>query len=195
MASSRRARSRHAGAWPLLALALACKSPAPAPAAEAGPIDARVADADDIRDAPLDGAEATLITLVRELARDLADHPRRPEALVARLGTRKPGRGHAIHVAPTDARLADVALVRGPGGALGSVVLELAQPVTLGDLRAAFGAYEADAAGRPLAVWPFAFVRAVRGPAASVSLFADAPHADPFDAQTTARITLQLGPP
>lgn len=178
-------------AWLVL---VACKPSAPSapPPPEAASIDARVADADDIRDAPLDGAEDTLVTLVRELARDLADHPRDVAQLVARLGVRQPGR--AIRVAPTDARLAGVA-IRTSSGKVTALELELAQPVTLGDLRAAFGAYEADAHGRPLAVWPVTFLRAVRGPAASVSLFADAPHADPLDAQVASKLTLQLSAP
>lgn len=157
--------------------------------------DARPVDADPIQDAPEDGGEDTIITVIRQLARQLADRKIGVSDLAAQLGTRTPARSRAVHVAPTDARLADAIIVRGPDGKLAQVKLELAQPVTLGELRAAFGAYEADAKGKPLAAWPVAFVRAVHGPAASVSLFADVVRKEPIDQQPTTHVTLQLGKP
>lgn len=174
---------------------MACKAPPPAQHDAAVVIADASIDADPIRDAPEDGGEDTIITVIRELAHQLAERKIGVSDLAAQLGTRTPARSRQVHVAPTDARLADAIIVRGPDGKLAQVKLELAQPVTLGELRATFGAYEADARGVPLAAWPVAFVRAVRGPAASVSLFADVVRKEPIDAQPTTHVTLQLGAP
>jgi hypothetical protein len=180
-----------------LALVLACAACKPGAVAHDARTDAAIADAapDPVRDAPAGDAEDPVVTLIRELARELADHKVGASDLAARLGTRSPAKDRAIHVAPTDARLADAQLVRGPSGRLAQVRLELAQPVALGELRRAFGDYEVDARGEPLAAWPVAFVRAVRGRAASVSLFVDVVRRDPIELQATTHVTLQLAAP
>lgn len=137
-----------------------------------------------------------MIDLLRDLAQFVTSSPRSTDELTAHLGTVQPASGHAVHIAPSDARLRSVRVAQRPDGKPSTIALELARPVAIADLAAAFGAYQTQEQSEPGMPWPLLFHNAVRGSAARVSLFVEVegPLAE-LDRRTASVITLRVDPP
>jgi hypothetical protein len=137
-----------------------------------------------------------MIDLVRDLAQFVTRSPRSIDELTAHLGTVQPADDPAVHIAPSDARLRGVRIARYPDGTPFTIALDLAQPIAVADLKAAFGAYQTQERSEPGMPWPLLFHDAVRGSASRVSLLIEV--AGPLaqlDSRDASAITLRIDPP
>jgi hypothetical protein len=137
-----------------------------------------------------------MIDLVRDLAQFVTRSARSTEELTARLGTTQPASSDAVQVVPSDARLRGVRIARNPDGRPYTIALELARPVAVADLTAAFGAYQTQERSEPGMPWPLMFHNAVQGSAGRVSLLVEVagPLAE-LDRHGASVITLRIDPP
>lgn len=137
-----------------------------------------------------------MIDLVRDLAQFVTRSARSAEELTAHLGTARPPAGETIEVAPSDARLRDVRIARLPDGRPYTIALELARPVSIPELTAAFGAYQTQERTEPGMPWPLLFHNAFQGDAARVSLLVEVagPLAE-IDRHDASAVTLRIDPP
>jgi hypothetical protein len=174
--------TRAASAALLLVTALAGCG-APLPSSPPGPATATAQD-------------HAMIDLVRDLAQFVTRSARSAEELTAHLGTARPPADQAIEIAPTDARLRGVRIARLADGRPFTITLELARPVAIPELTAAFGAYQTQERTEPDMPWPLLFHNAVQGAAARVSLLVEVagPLAE-IDRRDTSAVTLRIDPP
>lgn len=137
-----------------------------------------------------------MIDLIRDLAQFVTRGVRSTDELVAHLGTAHSASGDAVQVVPSDARLRSVRIARSADGRPYTVALELARPVAVADLSAAFGAYETQERSEPGMPWPLMFHDAVRSSAGRVSLLVDVagPLAE-LDRHDASVVTLRIDPP
>ena len=136
-----------------------------------------------------------MIDLVRDLAQFVTQRARTVDELTAHLGTAEPASDAAIHIAPSDARLRGVRIARYPDGTPFTIALELARPIGVAELTAAFGAYQTQERSEPGMPWPLLFHDAVRGTAARVSLLVEVagPVAE-LDRHDASTVTLRIDP-
>jgi hypothetical protein len=137
-----------------------------------------------------------MIDLVRDLAQFVTRSSRSIEELTAHLGTAQPASSGAVTIVPSDARLHGVRIARYPDGRPFTIALELARPVAVADLTAAFGAYQPQERSEPGMPWPLIFHHAVQGSAAQVSLLVEVagPLAE-LDRHDASSVTLRIDPP
>jgi hypothetical protein len=137
-----------------------------------------------------------MIDLVRDLAQFVTQRARSIDELTAHLGSAQPASDAAVHIAPSDARLRGVRIARYPDGAPFTIALELARPIAVAELTAAFGAYQTQERSEPGMPWPLMFHDAVRGAAARVSLLVEVagPLAE-LDRHDARAVTLRIDPP
>src|SRR5262249_10897295 len=93
--------------------------------------------------------DLAMIDLVRDLAQFVTRSARSVDELTARLGTARPADDTAIHIAPSDARLRGARIARYPDASPFTIYLDLARPVAIADLKAAFGAYQTQERSEP----------------------------------------------
>ena len=137
-----------------------------------------------------------MIDLVRDLAQFVTRSARSVDELTAHLGTAQPSADTTVRITPFDARLHLVHISRYPDGSPFTIALELARPVAVAALKAAFGAYQTQERSEPGMPWPLLFHDAVRGTAARVSLLVEV--AGPLvqiDQREASAITLRIDPP
>jgi hypothetical protein len=137
-----------------------------------------------------------MIDLVRDLAQLVARRAYTLDELTAHLGTAQLATGNAVQIVPSDARLRSARIARSPDGKPFTIALELARPISVAALTAAFGAYQPQERSEPGAPWPLIFHNAVRGSAARVALLVEVggPLAE-LDRHDTSAITLRIDPP
>lgn len=137
-----------------------------------------------------------MIHLVRDLAQYVTQSARSVDDLTAHLGTAQPAAGTAVQVAPSDPRLRGARIARLPSGAPFTIALQLARPIGVAELTAAFGAYQVQEASEPGMPWPLLFHNAVQGSAARVSLIVEVPGPlSDLDHQEVTAITLRIDSP
>ncbi len=137
-----------------------------------------------------------MIDLVRDLAQYATRSARSVDDLTAHLGTAQPATSAAVQVAPSDPRLRGARIARLPSGAPFTITLQLARPIGVAELTAAFGAYQIQEASEPGMPWPLLFHNAVQGSAARVSLIIEVPGPlVELDHREVTDITLRIDPP
>jgi hypothetical protein len=137
-----------------------------------------------------------MIDLVRDLAQFVTQRARTLDELTAHLGTAEPASDVAVHIAPLDARLRAVRIARYPDGTPFTIALELARPIGVAELTAAFGPYQTQERSEPGMPWPLMFHDAVRGSAARVSLLVEvAGPVAQLDRHDASTLTLRIDPP
>jgi hypothetical protein len=137
-----------------------------------------------------------MIDLVRDLAQFVTRSSRSIEELTAHLGTAQLASSGALQIVPSDARLHGVRIARYPDGRPFTISLELARPVAVADLTAAFGTYQTQERSEPGMPWPLIFHHAVQGSAARVSLLVEvAGSLAELEGHDTSIVTLRIDPP
>lgn len=136
-----------------------------------------------------------MIDLVRDLARYVTQSARSVDDLTAHLGAAQAAAGTAVQVAPSDPRLRSARIARFPSGAPFTIALQLARPIGVAALTAAFGAYRVQEASEPGMPWPLLFHNAVQGSAARVSLIVEVPGPlTELDHREATAVTLRIDP-